>query len=112
MSYDSPEFDTAGEFEKAKALINLSFPPQPRTPEEAMPLLLLELAAVIPLQRSAADAETLEWMTPGVIDAIERAAAALAEARDELESILDDMGTIEPGTPFAPVDGPQRGMVP
>jgi hypothetical protein len=111
MSYDSPEFDTAGEFEKAQALVNVSFPPQPRTPEEAMPLLLLQLAAMTPLRRTAGAADTTEWMTPGVVDAIDRAAAALQEARDELESILDDVGTIEPGTPFQPVDGPHRGMV-
>jgi hypothetical protein len=112
MSYDSPEFDTAGEFEKAKALINVSFPGAAAHAGGGDAAAAARARRGEPLQRSAADAETLEWMTPGVIDAIERAAAALAEARDELESILDDMGTIEPGTPFAPVDGPQRGMVP
>jgi hypothetical protein len=111
VSYDSEAFDTAETYASTLTLVHASYG-IPRTPEQAMPIALLALAATDPLTKAAQEEATVEWMTPAAVDALGRAAAALEELRDELESVLDDVGVIEPGTPMEPVTGgPPRGAI-
>lgn len=105
-------FDTDAELDRMLLVVRQMFG-IPQTPEAAIRLVLMAKAAVTPLLEVTReqDSSNVEWLLPNTVDAVERAAAALQEAVDELESVVDDVGVIEAGTPMDLVDeGPQRGL--
>lgn len=105
------DFSVYGEIEHFREVLRQTFP-APATPEAASRFLLMAHVALGPLLELAADPQTVDWYLPNTIDAVQRAAAAVKEALDELESVIDDVGTIQPGTPFEPAEGPVRGLLP
>lgn len=78
---------------------------QPVTPENAIQRVLIASAALAPVhhfrtQQGQGDLAgyVQEWFTPMVADAIERAFEVLGELYETLESEVDDVQILEPGT--------------
>lgn len=78
----------------------------PNSPERAITRVLTSIATLRPLVElvSARTGEQIidpamaEWLTPSVIDVIERTAGAVDELYEALESVLDDTTILEPGS--------------
>lgn len=101
------ELDLDAELDRLLTMVRDAFG-APQTPEAAIRLALMAKAALTPLLEVARDETTVEWLLPNSIDAVERAAAALQEALDELESVIDGVGATEPGT----MELVDRGLAP
>jgi hypothetical protein len=78
---------------------------QPAIPERAIQRVVTAAASLAPLQhfltqqlRGDLDPNVQDWLTPMVIDAVQVATAAIGELYDALESEIDDVQLMEPGT--------------
>lgn len=73
---------------------------------DAITLLLMAAASLRPFDVLKQTEASIEWLSPGAVDAVERAAAALQDAYDELEAVVHDIGI--PETPVIGEDPRRR----
>lgn len=77
----------------------------PNTVEHTITRAIVAIAGLTPVVALArwtgeqpVDPAMAEWLTPAVIDAIERAGTALDELYNELETAADEVTILEPGS--------------